>query len=202
MVQIYGSPKSSAGRCYWALEEAGVAYERVAISFADKEHRSPEFLALNPNGKVPVLVDGDLVLFESVAINCYVFDKHKPELLGTTPAERALTHQWSLWSQVQYQVPVIELFVQMVFVPEPKRDEDVMAKARVKIAALNQILDAQLAKTGHLVGDSFTVADLNMASVARLNPQLGIDLSEWPHIAAWLERTLARPACQRVDALD
>jgi glutathione S-transferase len=201
MVQIYGSPKSSAGRCYWALEEAGIPYERVEISFSDKEHKSPEFLALNPNGKVPVFVDGDLVLWESVAINRYIFEKYKPGLLGATLAERALTDQWSLWSQLQYQVPVIDLFIQLVFVPEGKRDEAVMAKARSKIGPLNQLLDTQLAKTGQVVGETFTFADLNMASVARLNARLGIDLSECPNLVGWLERTLARPACQRVDAM-
>ncbi len=202
MVKIYGSPKSSAGRCYWALEEVGIDYERADVSFSDKEHKSEAFLALNPNGKVPVLIDGDLVLWESVAINRYLFETHLPDLVGTTPAERALTWQWSLWSQVQYQVPLVALFIQLVFVPEGRRDEAAMSAARAKIGPLNTLLDAHLAKTGQVVGDHFTVADLDVASAARLNGALGIDVSDCPHLTAWLDRTLARPACQRVDAME
>ncbi len=202
MIAIYGSPKSSAGRCYWALEETGVPYERVPVSFDDKEHRSPDFLALNPNGKVPVLVDGELVLWESLAINRYLAEVYKPALLGDDPAERALIDQWSIWSQVQYQPPVIELFIQLTFVPEGRRSQAVMDKARAKIGPLNALLDAQLSKTGQIVGDRFTLADLNVASVALLNRPLGIDISQHGHLSDWLGRTLARPAKQRVDSIE
>jgi glutathione S-transferase len=202
MVEIYGSPRSSAGRCYWALEEAGVAYERVDVSFSDKEHQSEAYKALNPNGKVPVFVDGDLVLWESLAINRYIVGTYRPELLGSTNAERALTNQWSIWSQTTLQPPVIGLFIQLVFVPEPRRDEAAMDGYRAKIGPLNALLDTHLSATGQMVGDQFTIADLEVASVARLNPRLGIDIAEHEHLTAWLDRTLARPASQRVDALE
>lgn len=202
MLKIYGSPKSSANRCYWTLEEAGVAYERVSISFTEKEHQSAAFLALNPNGKVPVFVDGDLVLWESLAINRYIAEAYKPSLLGKSASERALTDQWSVWSQVQYQLPVIDLFIQLVFVPEERRSQSVMDAARTKIGPLNAQLDAHLAHSGHMVSDVFTLADLNVASVALLNERIGIDISQHPHLSSWLERTLTRPAKIRVDALD
>lgn len=65
MIKLYGSPKSSAGRCVWTLEEIGVPYELIGVNMQAKEHKSPEFLAINPNGKIPAMVDGDLTLFES-----------------------------------------------------------------------------------------------------------------------------------------
>ena len=72
MISIYGSPRSSAGRCVWAAEEAGVAYEVKAVDMRNQEHKSAEFLKLNPNGKVPAMKDGDISLFESMAINFYI----------------------------------------------------------------------------------------------------------------------------------
>ncbi|MCO4763908.1 MAG: glutathione S-transferase family protein [Myxococcales bacterium] len=201
MIKIYGSPKSSAARCYWALEEAGVAYESVRLSFSDKEHKAPEYLALNPHGKVPTLVDGDLVLWESLAINRYLVGRYAPTLLGDGEQERAHVDQWSIWSQVDLQPPVIRLFIQMVFVPEERRDSAVMDKARAKFRPMLETLDRHLVGKDHVVGDTFTLADLNVASVARLLPDLDVDLTPFVHLSGWLEKTLARPARQRVVAL-
>ncbi len=201
MIQIYGSPQSSAGRCYWTLEEAGVPYERVAVSFRDREHKAPAFLRLNPNGKVPVLVDGDLVLWESIAINRYLAEKHQPALLGTGAAERALVDQWSVWSQVDFQPPVIALFIQLVFVPEERRDPAAMDAARAKIGPLVALLNTHLEGRAYMVGAQFTLADLNVASVAKLLASLAIDLGAAPNLTTWLARTQARDAVARVAAL-
>ena len=81
MITLYGSARSSAGRCLWCLEETGVAYENKNVDMRTKEHQSEAFLKINPNGKVPAMVDGETKLFESMAINFYLADKYKPELL-------------------------------------------------------------------------------------------------------------------------
>lgn len=201
MIRIYGSPQSSAGRCYWTLEEIGLPYEAVPVNFAEREHKSPAFLALNPNGKVPAMTDGDLVLWESIAINRYLAERYQPALLGADLLERALVEQWSVWAMVAYQPPVIGLFIQLVFVPEARRDQAVMDKARENIGPLTALLDAHLAGRTWMVGEGFTLADLNVASVARLLPDLKIDLTGTPNLAAWLARVQARPASQRVAAL-
>src|SRR5687767_5881522 len=112
MIKIYGSPHSSGGRCYWTLEELGLSYERVKIDMRSKEHKSPSYLNLNPNGKVPVMVDDDFVLWESAAINSYLAEKHRPELLGRTLQERALVQQWTLWAMVDLQPPHVDLLIQ------------------------------------------------------------------------------------------
>jgi glutathione S-transferase len=90
MTTIYGSPRTSAGRCIWALEEAGIKYNNQPVDMKNKEHKSPEYLKLNPNGKVPVFVDNDVTLFESMAINSYIAESYKKELLGKTASERGL----------------------------------------------------------------------------------------------------------------
>jgi len=201
MIQIYGSPKSSANRCYWTLEEVGAPYERVSISFKDREHKSEKFLKLNPNGAVPVMVDGDFALWESIAIDRYLAAEHQPALLGADARERALVHQWGVWSQVSFQAPVIALFIQLVFVPEARRDQELIAKSRTKTEPLLALLEAHLQARQFMVGAAFTLADLHVASVAKLLAGLGFELTEQPSLAAWLARCLARPAAQRVAAI-
>jgi glutathione S-transferase len=126
MITLYGSPRSSAGRCLWTLEETGVPYNIKDVDMRNKEHKSADFMRINPNGKVPAMVDGDVILFESMAINFYLADAYKKELLGATPAERGLVHQWSFWASSELQDPIIQVFIQKVFVPEDKRDNKVI----------------------------------------------------------------------------
>jgi glutathione S-transferase len=140
MITLYGSPKSSAGRCYWTLEEAGVPYTLKEVDMKNKEHKSPEFLKINPMGKVPAMVDGDVTLFESMAINFYIADTYKKELLGSTPGERGLAHQWSFWATSELQGPIIDIFIQKVFVPEDKRDHTIIENSLNKLPALLHIL--------------------------------------------------------------
>ena len=202
MITIYGHPATSAGRCYWLLEELGIEYKSEKVDMRAKEHKAPAFLEMNPNGKIPVLKDGSFTLFESLAINQYLAERFNPSLLGDTLEERAIVHQWNVWSQVEYQKPMIDLFIQLVFVPEGKRDEAIIEKAREKIAGLNQILDRSLLGKTYIAKNSFTTADLNLASVAKINKFVGISLDQLPNLAKWLEKTLARPAAQKVTAME
>ncbi len=202
MIEIHGPVGTSADRCYWALEEIGQPYTVAPFSFRTKDHRTPAFLALNPNGKVPVIRDGDLVLWESLAINRYLATQYAPHLLGEGVAARAHVDQWSIWSQVEYQRSLITLFIQKMFVPEDKRDAEKMAEAEGKIRPLNAVLDAHLEGRDFMVGDSFTLADLDVASVARINIPVGIDLADTPNLARWFVAITERPAYLRVRALD
>lgn len=202
MIQIYGPAGSSAGRCFWALEEVGVPYEAVPVNMRAKDHKKPEFLRMNPNGKVPVLKDGDFVLWESMAINFYLAEKYKPALLGADLQEKAEVLKWSFWALVEYQTPIIEAFIQKVFVPEAHRDHAIIAKSLEKIAPLNQLLEQQLTGRDYLVGSSFSLADINVASVAKLCPMIGADLSQFPAIQSWVNRLMERPAALKVAELE
>lgn len=201
MIKIYGHPATSAGRCFWALEEIGSQYEIGSVDMRNKEHKSPSFLEKNPNGKIPVLEDGDFVLWESVAINQYLAEKYKPELLGSTLEDRAKVYQWSCWSQIEYQKPLIDLFIQLVFVPEDKRDSDVIEKAQNAIKPLNKILDEALTGRSYLVGSEFSMADLNVASVAKINKRVNIDLGQYSQLDDWLTRVMSRPAAMKLNEL-
>lgn len=198
MIQIYGSPRTSAGRCYLMLEEVGVPYEAKALDmFEKREHKSPDYLKLNPNGKVPVLVDGDFVLWESIAINSYLAERYKPELLGHGAQEAAHVQQWSLWGLVELQPPLVDLIIQTMFVPEPTRDAKLIEKARVSVPPMLKVLDDHLNGKTQLVANRLTVADFNVASVANIAYAMKIDLSGYPHLTAWMGALKQRPSFKK-----
>lgn len=197
MITLYGTPRSSAGRCYWTLEEAGVPYTRKDVDMKNKEHKSPEFLKINPMGKVPAMVDGDVTLFESMAINFYLADTYKKELLGTTAGERGLVHQWSFWSIAELQGPIIEIFIQKVFTPKEKRDNNIIENALNKLPNLLGVLNNSLSGKKYLVGNQFTLADINTASIVNICQMIGLDLKAYPNISEWLGAISDRPAYQK-----
>lgn len=201
MITLYGSARSSAGRCIWTLEEAGVPYTLKEVDMRNKEHKSDEFLKINPMGKVPALVDGDVTLFESMAINYYIADTYKKELLGTTPAERGLMAQWSFWAISELQNPIIEIFIQKVFMPEDKRDNSVIENNLKRLPALLTVLNNSLAGKKYLVGDKFTIGDINTASVVSICPMIGVDLKNYSNINGWLGAMSDRPAFQKYQGM-
>jgi glutathione S-transferase len=194
MITLYGSPKSSAGRCFWCLEEIATPYTVKAIDFGAKEHKSEWFMKINPNGKVPALTDDAVTLFESMAINFYLADKYKPELLGNSVENRAYVHQWSFWSIAELQVPLIQIFIQKVFVPAERRSQTVIDENEKLLPGLLSVLNTSLQNKKYLAGNDFTLADLNTASVASLTQAIGYDISNYPNIKSWLGHITERPA--------
>jgi len=184
-MKIYGSPKSSAGRCFWTLEECGVKYEVGKIDFRQREHKAPAFLKLNPNGKIPVLEDGDFKLWESMAINSYVAHLHSPELLGKDAKSKSLVNQWSFWALAELQDPIIQVFIQLVFVPEEKRNFEFIEKQQAKLPGLFEVLNTSLENKNYLVGEEFTLADLNVFSVVEISEEIKFDYSKYSNIMNW-----------------
>jgi glutathione S-transferase len=163
----------------------------------EKEHKSPAYLKLNPNGKVPTLTDGDFTIWESIAINLYLAESYKPELLGKNTKERGLVYQWSTWAIAELQAPVIEAFIQLVFVPEDKRDLAAIEKATARIPTLLAALDSSLENRKYLAGAEFTLADLNVASVVTICSQIKFDTSGFKNIQKWLANISEREAYQK-----
>ena len=202
MIKIYGSPKSSAGRVFWMLEELNLPYEAVKINMREKEHKSEAFLKLNPNGKVPCLTEGEFVIWESVAINNYLAEKYSPQLLGTTPETRGLVQQWSLWAMLELQKPIIDIFIQKVFVPEDRRDLALIERSEKVCPQLFKILDNALNSSRYLAGDDFTVADLNLASVVAITKPIQMDISAYKNINAWMDAISQRPSFKKYIKLE
>jgi glutathione S-transferase len=194
VIKLYGIRQSRALRSLWALEELGVPYEHVQTNFAT-DAKKPEFLAVNPNGKIPALVDGDVTLFESMAINLYLARKYDEQgLWPRSVADEGRAFQWSVWGMTEIETPLLEVLMNRVFLPQPQRDEAAAKTGEEKLAAPLRVLDGALANRKYLLGDAFSIADLNLASVLSWALFAKLDLLRTPNVARWLGECCARPA--------
>ncbi len=177
------------------LRELSLPFDHVQTNFLDGSTRQPEFLAINPNGRVPVLVDDDgLVIYESLAINLYLAQRHGGSLAPTSLQETALATQWSFWVLTEVEKPLLFASANRRLFADGQRDEEQAQMAIEKLHRPFNVLEAHLAKREWLLSERFTVADLNVATVMDLAPQCGIALDAWPHMQQWHQRCLARPA--------
>jgi len=196
MIKLYGVPRSRALRSLWMLEELGLPYENVKITPAT-DTRTPEFLRINPNGHVPVLQEDGLTLCESMAINLYLARKYDKGLWPKTLDDEGRAYQWSVWAMTELEDPIITALRNRVLLPEEQRDAQKADDAAQRFVAPLKVLDGALAGKTHLLGDTFTVADLNVAAVIMLAPLAKFDLSGAANVQAWLGRCTSRPALAR-----
>ena len=188
LVKLYGIPASQAARCLWTLEELGLAYELIeTVPGADTG--GAEFALLNPNRKIPVLVDGDLVLWESLAINLYLVQHYESALWPGSEKHRAEIMQWTFW--VSHDVE-----------PHLWRLWQLGDSEAGKILARSlSILDSHLRDRQWVVGSAFTIADLNLETYIVRARHGDYDLTVHPHLSAWIRRCEARPARITVRAM-
>jgi glutathione S-transferase len=193
MLKLYGSRASRAGRCLWMLEELGLPYENVPADLA-----SDAFAQLNPNRRVPVLDDDGLVVFESMAINLHLADKDRSGgLAPRDAAERALAIQWSFWGMTEIEPGLMEALMHRALLPADQRKPALADAGEAKLARPLAVLDAQLGQRPWLLGDRFTVADLNVASILFVAGMAKLDLAKYPNVQRWLAACTSRPAAQR-----
>jgi len=199
VITLYGTSGSRANRCLWVLEELGLEYEHAPIGFG-ADCRSPDYLRINPNGHIPSLDDHGTILWESVAINLYLADKYGADPFWPSNREmRGKCYQWSLWGVNEIEPRVQALMDHRIYNPPERRDPEADNRALGELKGSFRILDDHLRQSEYLVGDAFTVADANVASIARaLVLTLKIDLSESPAAREWLSRCLGREGYQRV----
>jgi glutathione S-transferase len=202
MLTLYGMIRSRTVRVHWMLEELGLEYRREPINPRQGEARTPEYLATNPNARVPALRDGDLVLCESLAINLYLADRYAARqgtgLWPETAEGRGRCYQWSVWAMTELEPRLYAVLLARGLMPEQPRD-DAKAEQGIKAArAPLGVLDAALAARPYLLGAAFSVADLNVASVMHYAQRGSVPLEPYPHLLDWLARCQARPACRRV----
>jgi glutathione S-transferase len=201
MITLYGVPRSRALRCFWMLEELGVPYENVKTMFGPTGSRTPEFMRINPNGHIPALTDGDITLWESLAINLYLARKYGKALWPATVEDEGRTYMWSLWAMTELESPVLTAFLNRVMLPEAQRDAAAANAAAEKFRAPLGVLEGAVAGKDYLVGNRFSVADLNVAAVLMLAPMASLALDGAPSVGGWLTRCTQRPALQRALAL-
>jgi glutathione S-transferase len=203
MLTLYGTSRSRASRSLVALEELGVAYTHVPLFSRGATAADREVLAkLNPNGHVPVLDDDGFVLWESMAVNLYLAEKHGAALFPKSARERGLVYQWSFWSQTEMDRRDWDA-------ARRSGDSERIAAARAQRVATLGVLDCALSARAYLLGSEFSFADLNVAATLsepheggridweRLDPfELGL-----PALGDWLRRCTSRDSWSRVRAL-
>jgi glutathione S-transferase len=198
-MKLYGFGPTRSLRALWGLKELDTDFEFVPVNVAVGEHRHPDFLRLNPAGKVPVLVDGELVLTESAAIVMYLADKYRDK--GLLPADlkaRAEAYRWVMFAMTELEQPLWRIARHTFLYPEARRLPQDIVLAREEFAAMASILDRHMAGRQFIVGDGMTIADCVTAYVIDwANEQHLID--DCPQLRAYLTRMYARPkAPQRI----
>ncbi len=180
MIKLYGGARSRASIVHWYLEELGIPYEFVMLDMQAGEHRQPQYLAINPLGKVPGIVDEDFKLWESGAILLYLADKYSKNPLSVE--ERALFNQWILFSNATLGPGIFG---------EENRERE--------MPRLMGILTDILSKQPFIMGNEFTVADVAVGSILAYIPiLLKMDLSGYPVISNYVQTMTQRPAYQKV----
>ena len=193
MIKIYGPKRGSAARCHVLAKEIGLEYEEVPIDLRKGEQNSPEYQKLNPNRKVPTLVDGDFVLWESAAINNYLASKYKPELLGESLEEKAMIDQWTYWGMLEVQPHLFRIGFQKFRVPQDQRDENAIKEAMDALPDLFKILEEHLTGRDYVLGNRFTLADINLGTVVLATRFAEYDISGYGNINRWMQMLLKRP---------
>jgi glutathione S-transferase len=211
MIRLHHAPSTAAMVPHILLEELGVPYERVPV---DREHGaldSPAYRALNPNGLIPVLEDGDLVLYETAAICLHLSDTHPQAGLMPAPGThgRAHAYKWLMWLTNTLQATLIVYFYPHRWVEEAGSASEVEVKAVAKrrVGVLLDQLDAELARHGGpwFLGEGHSLIDAYVFTLCRWTRHFSPDspvrpARERPHLGPYLQRVLARPALQRVMA--
>jgi glutathione S-transferase len=197
-LKIYGTPRSRASRVLWLADELGLDYENIPVQFADGGTRKPEYLAINPNAKIPAIDDDGLVLFESMAILLHLAKKHDKGLWPKTAADEARTLQWTFWAMTEAEMPIVTALQNRVILPEERRDAALADAAEKQAMPPLRVLDQALATSRYLLGDSFTIADLTVAAVVGAARRARIDLDVLPHLSRWLDACVERPAATAV----
>ena len=198
MIHFYGSPMSSSYRTLVMLEEAGAPYEYHRVNTRDPTQKA-DYKKINASGKIPFLIDGDLKIPESVAINFYLAEKYAPQLWATSLEDRARIWAWSLWGITNLQQEVLRVLHHTMFLPVEKRSQHEVDDGKKNVRRYLDELEAQLPASGFLVDDRYTVADLNVASVVNLASALGAGSLE-ARSKAWFESVRARPAWSKAAA--
>lgn len=206
-LQLHYYPSTAAMIPHIVLEELGVPYERVLVDRSQNRHKAPEYLELNPNGLIPVLSDGDLVLYETAAIVLHLCDRHPQARLAPELGSDARAHfyKWLVWCTNTLQATLIVYFYPERWVKEGNTEgaAEVKAKAQEKVDGLIDQLDALVERNGGpwVLGRDFSALDAYVFTLCRWTRNFnGAKARDRKHLGPYLQRVSERPAVQRVFA--
>lgn len=197
-MKIHYAPNTRAVRIVWLFEELGLPYELVRYKLGDPAMRAPEYLRINPMGRVPTLEDGDVVLSESGAIVEYVLARHAPGRLAPPPESPDFPAylQWLHYAEGMLMPPVNTLVVETVLLPEEKRNQTNVNRALKLLNRMLDPVDRRLEGRDFLAGD-FSAADIMTGHASIVAARRLPDISDKPNLAAYIERLESRPALRK-----
>jgi glutathione S-transferase len=213
-LKIYGIGPSRAARPIWTALELGVPFDLISTPYAGGATRTPEFLAINPNGHIPVLIDeraeGAITVWESMACALYIARVHGKAdgqtIAAATPREEAEALRWSFWTVSELEADALTVLMHRMAMPEDQRKPELADRAesrlKVPLAVLEKHLQAQQAQgEAYLAANRFTVADVCVASVASWVRPAAALLAQYPAVSSWLKLCLDRPAQTQARAM-
>jgi glutathione S-transferase len=192
-MKLYEFPPTRSIRVRWTLQELGVPFEAITVNLAAGEHHGTEFLKINPAGRVPVLVDGDLTLTESIAIVQYLGEKYADK--GFVPRDlrqRAELNKWLMFAATELEQPLWRISKNTALYPEEKRQPSDVIRAREDFAPMAAVLDEHMKGRQYLVGNSATIADFVMAYTLDWANEFRL-LEDFPQLKAYMTKMYERP---------
>ena len=201
MLTLHFAPNSRAGRIVWLLEELDLSYELNRMDFHPKDLKSAEPRARHPLGRVPVLDDDEIRIWESGAIVEYILERHKNG--GLKPVVDSANYpaylQWFHYCEGMVMPPVNTIVVQTVLLPPDRRDETVLAQAQKLLTRALAPVDEGLTGKDYLIGD-FSGADIMLGHACFMSNRLGCGTDEMTNLKGYVEQVAARPAFQKAMA--
>ena len=199
-MKVYFAPNSRAVRTVWLLEEIGEPYELERFTLGQKEMRGPEYAKINPNGRVPTLIDGETTITESTAIAQYLGAKYALELTpGPDASNFAMYLQWLNYAEGMIMPPINNYVVETILLPPERRNDEIAARS---LKLLNRVLiaaEAHMEGREFIAGD-FTIADTITGHAVIMSRRLGADFNNCPNLAAYADRLEARRAFKAAEA--
>jgi glutathione S-transferase len=201
MLRIWGRISSiNVQKVVWCADELGLAYERIDAGGKFGRNDTPEYLAMNPNGLVPVIDEDGFVLYESNAIVRYFVGRSPSPLWPTDARVRADADRWMEWQSTSYSPAMRDAFWQLIRTPEARRDAGLVEASRDKSEKLTAILERQLIGRRNLTGDAFTAADIVVGCAVHRWLNLPLARTLCPNVERWYASLKARPASRQVTA--
>ncbi len=204
-LKIYGIAASRAIRPLWVAEEMGLSYEHIAQRYQGGATHTPEFLALNPNGHIPVLDDDGIIVWESMACALYLARRFGANQSGSiaphTHSEEAQSLRWTFWTVTELEKDALTVLMHRLAMPAEQRKPELAQAAEKRLATPLRVLEQHLQGHRFMAGERFTVADVTVSSVVNWVRPAAALLASLPHTQAWLQGCLARPAYVRAKAL-
>lgn len=189
MLKLYDFPESPyCQKTRIVLAEKDLSYDLVPVDLKAGEQKRPEFLKLNPFGKVPVLIDDEMIVYDSTIINEYLEDEYPhPPLLPSDSSARARVRTFEDYADNAF-IPVTGIILNELRKPEGERDADKLANARQQVQRMLAVIDGSLAGRQWLAGN-FSLADVAFAPRVVILPALGVELDpQWKNVASWIQR--------------